>query len=139
MWKMSSPGAAEPSNRTVGLRSRAGKPANLTLRYCPGRMVDRRIEQHRHFHDVGCERGDAGHQSGAFGDFGDVLERDRRVADDLGLAGEHGALVGGALVVDLTAHDGHAAGFALPRAAVVRNRDPAGEAGVDERLARDWP
>src|SRR3954453_3689228 len=39
MWKISSPGAAEPSKRTVGLKSRAGKPANLTLRYCPGRMV----------------------------------------------------------------------------------------------------
>ena len=96
MWKMSSPGAAVPSKRTVGLRSRAGKPANLTLRYCPGRMSTGVSSSHRHLDDVGGERRDAGHQSGALRDFGDVLERDRRVADHLGLAGEHGALVGGA-------------------------------------------
>ena len=94
----------------------------------------RRIEQHRNLDDVGRELGDARHQSGPLRDFGHMVERDRRVADHLGLASKHGALVSSSLVVNLTAHDGHAAGLALPRAAVVRDRDPAGKAGVDERL-----
>jgi hypothetical protein len=69
------------------------------------------------------------------GNFRNVIECNRRIADDLGLAGEHRALLGSAAVVHLSADDGHAAGLALAGTAVVRDRDPAGKSRVDESLA----
>ena len=127
-----SAGAVETHRRAEVARREAGE---LDAEILPRPHLDRACERDDDLDDVRGERRDAGDGAGALGNLRHMIERDLGIADDFRLAGEHGAFFGGAAIVDPAAHHGDAAGLALARVAIVRDRDPARQARVHQRLA----
>ena len=124
--------AVEAYRRTEVARREAGElDAEILARV----HVDRRGERDRHLDDVRRERRDAGNRSGALGNFGNMIERDLGVAGDFRLAGEHGAFFRRTAIIHSAAQHADPAGLALARTAIMRDRNPAGQASINQRLA----